>query len=84
MTKNTIDDHLNKLLGHDDGVEFGSGYHDECQQEIAEAKQALYQDLMELSDEYDMNDVMMIEHRTGKPLKAIPVEKLNQYFGKDS
>lgn len=28
---------LNELMGHDDGVEFGNGYHDECKQEIQEA-----------------------------------------------
>jgi hypothetical protein len=60
MTKNTIDDHLNKLLGHDDGVEFGSGYHDECQQEIAEAKQALYQDLI------GMKQLVRVEDEDGK------------------
>jgi hypothetical protein len=79
MTKNTIDDHLNKLLGHDDGVEFGSGYHDECQQEIAEAKQALYQDLMEMETLYKQEDNGIM-----RTVRAIPVEKLNQYFGKDS
>ena len=38
-----LDEILKPLIGHDDGVEFGNGYHDECLEELTEAKQAIKQ-----------------------------------------
>ena len=37
-------------------------------------------ELKENAEEYDMNDVMMIEHRTGKTLKAVPVSAIESYI----
>lgn len=36
-TANNIKEVLEKLVSHDDGVEYGNGYHDECKEEVYQA-----------------------------------------------
>lgn len=42
-SQSELDGLLGELLGHDDGVAIGNGYHDDCAREIAEAKAKLLQ-----------------------------------------
>lgn len=44
----------------------------------------LLAEILEGAEEYDHNDVMMIEYQTGKPIKAIPVSYIKKLFGDGS
>ena len=76
MSKNTIDDQIDKagIIFHPSDIEMDT--------ERAEYfTQALYQDLM------DMKQLVRVEDEEGKGhhlVQAIPVENINQYFGKEN
>ena len=64
-----------KLLGHDDGVEFGNGYHDDCKEEAEEAitqiKKALVGELPEEKGNYGDGSLDITENGYNQALTDI-------------
>ena len=77
-----LDAILKPLIGHDDGIEFGNGYHDECRDELNQAKQAIRQliadEMVEVLDRIESNKEILFwwtggeyEKTTGVDMRAI-------------
>ena len=82
ISKNTIDDQILKGMGLEHIKDrIPSTVRIEWASSVHYIKQALHQDLMDMQEEVILMRHIGVEG-TFETVKAIPVEKLNQYFGR--
>ena len=68
----SVDTILNDLIGHDDGFPFGDGYHDECKQEVNDAKSQLHSLLISKLPE---KKPLVLEKEYSTPRELLPQEQ---------